>query len=151
MKIFWAIFCFYFFSFLITLFFSNFFVLIKTTFNKFLNRFKRFCPTIWHQLSIHDSIAPGASQAGCKLMAYTVSIAKKIITHYWLIKYIILFDIKNRMIHFKYCFCIIVSWNGTRRHFPHILPCFVFLDWCRTFPLISVLQPTRKNKLRWFG
>ena len=34
----------------------------------------RFCPTIWHQLSIHDSIAPGTSQAGCKLMSYTVNI-----------------------------------------------------------------------------
>jgi len=38
----------------------------------FAAAFIKFCPTIWHQLSIHDSIAPEASQAGCKLMAYTL-------------------------------------------------------------------------------
>lgn len=38
----------------------------------FASAFIKFCPTIWHQLSIHDSIAPGTSQAGCKLMSYTI-------------------------------------------------------------------------------
>lgn len=38
----------------------------------FIAAFIKFCPTIWHQLSIHESIAPGTSQAGCKLMSYTI-------------------------------------------------------------------------------
>jgi len=38
----------------------------------FVAAFVKFCPTIWHQLSIHNSIAAGTSQAGCKLMSYTL-------------------------------------------------------------------------------
>jgi len=38
----------------------------------FIAAFIKFCPTIWHQLSIHESIPNETSQAGCKLMSYTI-------------------------------------------------------------------------------
>ena len=97
----------------------------------------RFCPTIWHQLSIHDSIAPGTSQAGCKLMSYTVNIKFARLS-----KYII----SEICIASKDAFLILISiieifltdnWNVSRRNHVSLLSDTLFLGRSRTLFLIA--------------
>ena len=101
------------------------------------NNSDRFCPTIWHQLSIHDSIAPGTSQAGCKLMSYTVNIKFARLS-----KYII----SEICIASKDAFLILISiieifltdnWNVSRRNHVSLLSDTLFLGRGRTLFLIA--------------